>query len=152
MGVNETSSEDETGKYTVPGIQYGYRYAMWPPGWAWRTPPYWYPLAYPAAQTVEAELNLLESYRGQLEGEREAISIEVEGIETRIEELKRLIEEGDAASAPTRLPPTPFWGPAFYGPATAPQQERQTLERRAEAIERQMEDIRNRLEELEGGE
>jgi chaperonin cofactor prefoldin len=152
MGVNEMSSEDETGKYTVPGYPYGYRYTMWPPGWAGYATPYWYPPAYPAAQTVEAELNLLESYRGQLESEREAISIEIEGIETRIEEQKSLIEEGDAASAPTRLPPTPFWAPALYGPATAPQQERQTLERRAEAIERQMEDIRNRLEELEGGE
>ena len=125
---------------------------MWPPGWAGYATPYGYPPAYPAAQTVEAELNLLESYRGQLEGEREAISIEIDGIETRIEELKILIEEGEGASAPTRLPPTPFWGQAFYGPVSTPQQERQTLERRSEAIEQQMEDIRKRLEELEGGE
>jgi chaperonin cofactor prefoldin len=151
MGVNETSSEDETGKYTVPGYPYGYRYTMWPPGWAGYAMPYGYLQAYPAAQTIEAELYLLESYRGQLEGEWEAISIEIEGIETRIEELKSLIEKGGAASDSTRLPFTPFWGPAFYGPASTPQQERQTLELRAEAIERQIEDIRKRLEELEGG-
>jgi len=141
------SSEDETDKHTVPGYPYGFR--VWPPAWPAYAAPYGYPSAYPVAQLVEAELNMLESYRERLEAERDAISEEIEGIEARIKELNDLIEAGEPTSA-ARYALTPFWGPAFYGPA-APRQERQSLERRAEALERQIEDMRKRLEELQGG-
>jgi len=87
------SSEDETDKHTVPGYPYGYR--VWPPAWPAYAAPYGYPSAYPVAQTVEAELNMLESYRERLEAERDAISEEIEEIEARIKELNDLIEAGE---------------------------------------------------------
>jgi len=146
-GLKELSFEDGTDKRTVLGYPYGYR--VWPPAWPAYAAPYGYPPAYPLAYTVDAELNMLGSYREKLEAERDAISDEIEGIEARIEELNELMEEGEPTSA-ARYAHTPLWAPAFYGPA-APRQERQSLERRAEAVEQQIEGIRKRLEELQGG-
>jgi len=125
---------------------------MWPPPGIGYPMLYGYPPAYPMAQTPEAELAMLESYREQLEAEREAISREIEGIESRIEELKKLIEEGAATAAPPQLSPMPFWGPAPYGPAPTPEQERQMLEQQAKALEQQIEAVKKRLEELQRGE
>jgi chaperonin cofactor prefoldin len=147
MEMNVLSSDDETGKRIISGYPHGY--GMWPPAWPVYAAPYGYPPAYPVAKTVEAELNMLGSYKEQLEAEREAINDEIDGIEARIDELHSLIEEGEPMSA-ARYTSTPFWGPAFYGPAT-PQLERQTLERRAEVLKQHIEDIRKRLEELQGG-
>jgi len=145
------SSTRRTRRYPAPGYPYGYPPVMLPPPWTGYSMPYGYPPAYPMAQTPEAELDMLESYREQLEGEREAISREIEGIEAKIEELKKLIEEGAPTAAPPQFGPMPFWGPASYGPAPTPEQERQMLEQQAEALENQIEAIKKRLEELRGG-
>jgi hypothetical protein len=145
-------SSDRTERYPASGYPYGYRYMMWPPPWAGYSMPYGYPPAYPMPQTPEAELEMLESYMKQLEGEREAISGEIEGIEARIEELNNIMEEGAPTDAQPRFGPTPFWGPAPYGPAYSPGQERRMLEQQADALERQIEGIKKRLEGLSGGE
>jgi hypothetical protein len=94
-----------------------------------------------------------------MEGEREAISKEIDDISARIEELKKMVDEG---STQQPAPPTgqaPYWGPGQFGPTPgpypltpAPEQERQMLEQQAKAMESQIEAIRKRLDELGGGE
>ena len=103
-------------------------------------------------QTPEAELEMLESYMKQLEGEREAISREIEWIEARIEELNKIIEEGAPTDAQPQFGPQFLWGPVPYGPAYSPGQERRMLEQQEDALERQIMDIKKRLEGLSGGE
>lgn len=147
---NEMSSTRKTRRYPVPAYHYGYPPMMWPLPWQGYPPLYGYLPAYPTAQTPEAELDVLESYREQLEVEKEAIIREIEGIEARIEELKKLIKEEATPAAAPPMGPMPFWGPAPYGPAPTPDQERQMLGQQAEALERQIEAIKRRLEELRG--
>jgi DNA repair exonuclease SbcCD ATPase subunit len=104
-------------------------------------------------------MEMLEQIRGQMEGEREAISTEIEEINAQIEELKKMIEEG-SPQQPT--PPTgqaPYWGsgypgpmPALYQPMVDPEQEKMMLEQQARAMEYQIEEIKKHLDELRGGE
>ena len=118
--------------------------------------PYWYPLHQPL-QTTEAEMEMLEQIKGQLEGEREAIGKEIEGIKARIEDLKKMIEEGTPQQPSPPIGQMPFWGLGHYGymlapylPMLTPEQEKKMLEQRASALEGHIEAIRKRLDELGG--
>lgn len=86
---------------------------------------------------------MLDSYMEQLKDEQETVN-------KRIEELKKLIEEGAQTGMAPAAGPMPFWGPMPYGMPT-PEQERTMLEQHAKALEVQIEAIRKRLEELRKG-
>jgi hypothetical protein len=87
---------------------------------------------------------VLDSYVEQLKDEQEAVN-------KRIEELKKMIEEGAQTGVAPPTGPMPFWGPMPYGMPT-PEQERTMLEQQAKALEGQIEAISKRLEELRKGE
>jgi len=132
-------------RYPPTGYPYGYPPMMGPyPGVGYPSP-YGYPSAYPGAQTPEAELQMLESYMEQLKYEREAIDREIAQTETRIEEIRKMIEE--RGPSPT-APPMPYWGAAPYGVMPPPEQERQMLEQQTNALESQIEAIKKRLDDL----
>ena len=146
-----------TQKRTIrqPPRWYPYGYppmAVWRSPWAGYEAPFGYPLAYTMNQTPESELEMLESYREQLDDERKALGGEIEGVEDRIEELKKIIEEGTPTTASSRLRAMPFWVPGPYGPAPTPEQERRMLEQQADALGQHIEAIKKRLDELGGGE
>lgn len=124
---------------------------MGPPPGPGYSMPYGYPPAYLGAQTPETEIEMLEHYMKQLQGERESINQELEDIESRIEELKKVIEGGEPPSAAPQLGPLPYWGQTPYYPAPEPEYERQMLEQQAKAMESQIESIKKRLKELQGG-
>jgi hypothetical protein len=88
---------------------------------------------------------MLDSYTEQIKGEQESIS-------RRIEELKKMIEEGTSPRVTSPAGQMPFWGQMPYGPAPTPEQEKQMLEQQAEWLKRQIDDINKRLEELRSGE
>jgi len=125
----------------------------WLPRWWWANPyaryysarypygyGYWYPPTYPAAPTPDAELNMLSSYLEQLKDEQESVN-------KRIEELKKMIEEGARTGTSPTTVSIPFWGPMQYGIQT-PEQEKTMLEQHAKALEDQIEAVKKRLEEL----
>ena len=104
-------------------------------------------------------MEMLEQIRVQMEGEREAISKEIEEINARIGELKKMIEDGSPQQPAPPTGQTPYWGsgqygpmPALYPPMPTPEQEKQMLEQQVRAMEYQIEAIRKRLDELGGGE
>lgn len=148
-----------------PGWVYGYssrgafydpsicqRFPWLPRGW-WANPytrSYWvqqplvygygYPYIYPKEPTPDAELEMLESYLTQLEDARETVN-------KRIEELKKMIEEGAKKGTTQITGLIPFWGLHPYG-ALTPEQERMIREQQAKALEDQIDAIKKRLEEL----
>ena len=139
------------------GLPYGFPPRTGASPWLW--PPYYgYPPYWPA-QTPEAEIEMLEQIREQREGEREAISKEIEDINARIEELKKILEEGPPQQPASPTGQMPYLGtgrymsmPAPYPFIPTPEQEKQMLDQQAKAIEGQIEAIRKSLDELRGGE
>ena len=130
---------------------YGYTpFSAWRSAWVQYDMPFRYPLAYAMHQTPESELEIVEAYREQLECERLELDEDIKDVEDRIEELKKLIDEGATAASP-RLGTTPFWAPTPYWPAPTPEQERKMLEQQSETLEWHIEAIKRRLKELDGG-
>ncbi|MGQ9680494.1 MAG: DUF5320 domain-containing protein [Candidatus Bathyarchaeia archaeon] len=113
------------------GAQYplGYGYAYTPP--------------YQVAPTPDAELEMLDSYFEQLKEEQERVS-------KRIEDLKKMLEEGAQTGTSTTAGPIPYWGLMPYGMPT-PEQERAMLEQQAKALEDHIDAVKKRLEELRKG-
>jgi hypothetical protein len=113
---------------------------------------YGYQQPYSMPQTLEAELIMLESYKEQLEYERESICREIGEIESRIEDLEKRMEGGTQVS---QMPPvgsmTP-WVPLSPVQVSTPEQERQMLEQRADELQQHIEATRKRLEEISKGE
>jgi len=120
----------------------------WLPRWWWASPyaraygtqyplGYGNPPTYPSALTPDAELEMLDTYVEQLRGEQEMVN-------KRMEEMKKLIEEGAQTGV---APPT---GPMPYGMPT-PEQEKTMLEQQAKELEGHIDAIKKRLDDLRKG-
>jgi len=100
-----------------------------------------------AKQPMEWELTMLESYRNELEYEREGINREIEDIEAHIEEVANLIEEG--AENTKSIYSAPTWcGPPPIGVAISSERELSMLESLEKDLSFQVEQIKRRLKEL----
>jgi len=107
-----------------------------------------YSFPYPM-RTLEWELNVLESYRDELEYEKEEINREIEDVEAGIHQLADLIEEGEEPNIPYNN--LNLWAPYPFGTVISREKEVTILKNVEKDLSSQVERIKKRLKELETG-
>jgi hypothetical protein len=125
--------------YSYPS--YPFR-ALWPRSW-WSIPAYTNP-------PHEWEIKLLESYREELECYKDEVSQEIYDVDTRMEELVKLIENGEEMASPV-AGTSEWWPPHPFRSALSREGEISMLESLSSNLESQLEAVKNRLSELGGG-
>jgi hypothetical protein len=100
-------------------------------------------------RTLEWELNALESYRDELEYEKEEINREIEDVEAGIHQLADLIEEGEEPNIPYNN--LNLWAPYPFGTVISRDKEVNILKNVEKDLSSQIERIKKRLKEMEPG-